>query len=164
MCSLASVAVPHIVGTVTLLSFLFLIGTFFQNVYTNVQTDVVAFKLKETTNRVSSTIVDLVSLCFLTDVDQNLTKIVEVPSNIYDKMYTLEIYPYSDVVMGENIYVVRAYLTLYPSTYGLTELPWTADSFLNVDAAASSIPVGTGNIVIHCQKIGDTITIGLISG
>lgn len=164
MCSLASVAVPHIVGTVTLLTFLLLIGTFFGNVYTNVQTDVVAFKLQETANCVSSTIIDLVSLCFLSDADQNLTKTIDVPSNIYDKMYTLEIYNYSDIVMGETIYIIRAYLTLYPSTYGQSELPWTTDSFLKVDATASSIPVGTDNIGIHCLKKGDTITIGLISG
>ena len=139
-------------------------GAFFQNVYTKVQTDVVAFKLKETANRVSSTISDLVLLCFLSDADQNLTKVIEVPSNIYNEMYTIEIYSYSDLVMEETIYVIRAYLTLNPSTHGLSELPWTADSFLNVDVAASSIPVGNSKISIHCQKIGDYITIGFIRG
>jgi len=141
-----------------------MMGAFFQNVYTKVQTDILAFKLQETANHVSSTIADLVLLCFLSDVDQNLTKVIDVPSDIYDEMYNIEIYSYSDLVMEETIYVVRAYLTLSSSTHGLSELPWTADSFLEVDVAASSISVGTSKISIHCQKIDNNITIGLIKG
>lgn len=163
MCSIASVAVPHVVGTVTLLTFLFLIGAFVQNAYTNVQSEVVVSKLTETASHVSFNIVDLVSLCFLSDADQNLTKTVGLPPSIYDNLYTIEIVPFSDLVMGETIYIVRAYLTLSPSTYGQSELPWTTDSFFNIDVAASSVSGGAGT-VIHCQKIGTNITMSFMRG
>ena len=87
-----------------------------------------------------------------------------MPSSIYDNLYTIDIIPFSDPVMGEPIYIVRAYLTLSPSTYGQSELPWTTDSFFNIDVAASSVSGGTGNMVIHCQKIGTNITMRFTRG
>ena len=112
---------PHVVGTVTLLTFLFLIGAFVQNAYTNVQSEVVVSKLTETADLVASDIIDLVSLCFLSDLDQNLTKLLELPPSIGDNLYTIDIVPYFDPVIGEPIYIVRASLALTPSTYGQVE-------------------------------------------
>ena len=121
-------------------------------------------KLTETANYVSSNIVDLVSLCFMSGLDQNLTKLLELPPSIDDRLYTIEIVPYSDPVMGEPIYIVRAFLTPTPSTYGQAELPWTTNSFFNVDPAASSVSGGTGTMVIHCQKVGTNITMRFTRG
>lgn len=157
---MVQIAIPHLIGTVTLITIFFFVGAYFQNVYTYVQTESSAHKLRETANNIASNIVDLISLCFLSDVDQNLNRTIDVPTDIFNSIYSIEIYTYSDPIMKEDFYIVRAYLTLNPSIHGQSELPWTGDGILNIDPATSSISAGAGNLVIWCKKIGNNITIG----
>jgi hypothetical protein len=143
---------------------LLLTGPYIQNVYTTIEKEAVAFKLRDIANQVSSTIVDLVSLCFLSEVDQNLTKRIELPSGIDNNLYTIKIDTYTDFLIDETYYVIRTYLTSKPTIFEQSELPWTVNGLLNIDAGASTVSNGSGKIVITCEKTGDIITLGLLRG
>ena len=154
------VVIPHIVGTVALITIFFIAGLYYNYVYSSLQTDVTTKKLKEVADYVASNIMDLISLCYLSSGDQSLNKTVTVPESIGNNIYTIAIANFSDPAAGEVLYVVRAYLTLSPSVYGESELPWTSGGGIRVDSSASSISAGVGSFIIWCRKTGDTITVG----
>jgi len=161
---MVDVVIPHVVGTVALISIFFIAGTYYANVYGFLRIEVEANKLEEIADHVASNIVDLVSLSYLITGDSILNKTVTLPKGVGDDIYTVRILNFSDPVTGEILYVVRAYLTLDPSVYGDSELPWTSGGRLSFDPTASSISGGVENTIVWCRKTGENIVIGFAMG
>jgi len=156
--------IPHLVGTVTLITIFFTVVVYYQYVYASYQTQLIASNLKDVADYVASNIVDLVSLCYLSHGDQNLNITIKIPTRIGNDIYTIRIFSFSDPNAEENLYIVRAYLTSNPSTYGQAELPWSSSEYVSVDPAASSVSSSIGYLVIWCRKTDENIVIGFAEG
>ena len=161
---MVDVVIAHVVGTVALIVIFFVAGTYYANVYGFLQAEVEANKLEEIADHVASNIVDLVSLSYLVTGDNILNKTITLPKGVGDDIYTVNVLNFSDPVTGEILYAVRAYLTLNPSVYRDSELPWTSGGRLTVDPTASSISGGVENTIVWCRKTGDNIKIGFAIG
>jgi len=135
----------------------------------SLQRETLATQLQEAADYVSSNLVDLVSLCFISPTDQVLIKTLEMPENIGINVYTVTLVEKTNPITQEKLFVVKAFFDFRPSIYRESLLPWTTIKIWNgttIDDLGRvtprfSISSSLSNIAIWALKRGDEITVGL---
>lgn len=179
-----SVIIPHIFGTVAIVTMFFIVGTYYDGFFTTLHSEAYRAQLGQVADYVASNMIDLVTLIQLTEEDQFLVKDIEPTTFIGEKVYNISIitmFPsYGDT---EVIRVVTRIDAL--NLYSVSDLPWslnaniqiytnqtivnpyegvlTLSSHLPSDAAVSKAAQidGAASMVIWSSKSGGVITIGL---
>ncbi len=170
---MGSVSLTHLIGTVSLMLIFFSVGSYYSSSIASLKDEVITVQLSKIANYIGSDAVDLVSLCYINDMDQLLVKNLTLPAGITAYEYNMTVER-----VGQSM-LVRVYMISDSLVYGEYTLPWSAESSIEIyngsDAAVedfvhserpSLAPVlHVDNldlgIVVWCAKIDDQITIGL---
>lgn len=177
------VVIPHVVGTVALITIFFVAGLYYDHVYTSLQTEIAENKLKEVANYVASNIIDLVSLCYSSVGNQSLIKKLSIPESVGKSINTVTLIKRQDPTTQEVLFRVRAYLILKQAVFEESELPWTEGGKLKIYTETDpsthpdselqhvaepyslepkiSVSGGIENFVVWCQMRSENVTIGL---
>lgn len=171
---MGSVTITHLIGTVALMAIFLSVGSYYTMSISSLRREVIAVQLGGIANYVGSDLVDLVSLCYISEINQTIIKSLNFPEGItaYGYEVTLE-----NTTNGMR---VQANLISESEVYGEYILPWSADSNIriyngsdvNVENQIQSERPSlnpevmvfngeTGIPVVWCVKIEDQITIGL---
>jgi len=139
----------------------------------SLKNEVITVQLSKIANYIGSDAVDLVSLCYISDLDQLLVKNLTLPSGLTAYGYNMTVER-----VGQSM-LVRVYLISDTLVYGEYTLPWSTESSIEIyngsyaeveDYIQSERPSLTPTlhldnldvgIVVWCAKIDDQITIGL---
>jgi len=164
-----SVTISHVIGTTTLLM-VFTAATMFYTISNfSLQRETLAMQLQEAADYVSSNLVDLVSLCFISPTDQLLIKTLEMPENIGVNVYTVTLVEKTNPVTHEKLMIVKAHFDFRPSIYRESLLPWTTIKIWNGTSIGDlgrvepklSISSSASNMVIWALRQAEEITVGL---
>jgi len=170
---MVSVSMTHLIGTVSLMLIFFSVGSYYSVSIATLKNEAITVQLSKIANYIGSDMVDLVTLSYVSDLNQLLVKSLTLPTGItsYDYNMTVE-------TIGQTMYV-RVYLISDSLVYGEYALPWSTESSIAIyngsDAEVESYiqierPSLTprlffddedSGLVIWCAKIEDQITIGL---
>lgn len=174
------VAIGHVIGTVTLLTMFFAVGSYYQDYYTLLSRQTYDTQLKSVSNYLASNIIDLVTIAQTTPGDQFLVKQVKIPYSIGENLYDVSLAwmtsPSGDFEVARltaSISKLNRYVTMdlpYSSNsiveiYSTESIP---SSYLLIDNevlsnAAQSKAAVTGkatSLMVWCMKTGSVITIG----
>jgi hypothetical protein len=162
---MGSVSITHLIGTVSLMLIFLSVGSYYSMSIASLKNEVITVQLSKIANYIGSDIVDLVSLCYISEQDQMLIKNLTLPTGLTAYGYNMTIEK-----IGQSM-LVRVYLISESLVYGEYVLPWPTESNIRVyNGSDPEVPgltpklhvdnLDTG-IVIWCQKTGDQITIGL---
>jgi len=139
----------------------------------SLKNEVITVQLSKIANYIGYDAVDLVSLCYISDLDQLLVKNLTLPSGLTAYGYNMTVER-----VGQSM-LVRVYLISDTLVYGEYTLPWSTESSIEIyngsyaeveDYIQSERPSLTPTlhldnldvgIVVWCAKIDDQITIGL---
>jgi len=173
---LGSVVISHVIGTTALILVLAVTGIYYNICYSSLQVEVVATQLDEVTDYVSSTAVDLVSMCSLSVTDQLIVKDLELPERLGTFSYTVTIVR-SISTAQEEVFKVRAYFDSSPSVFKESSLPWSTEGNLRIynDTDPNTDPRSINpslqpavclssfstDTALWCMKDGENVTIGL---
>jgi hypothetical protein len=171
---MGSVTITHLIGTVALMAIFLSVGSYYTMSISALRSQVIAVQLGGIANYIGSDLVDLVSLCCISETDQLVIKSLNFPEGItaYGYEATLE-----NTAQGIR---VQANLISESEVYGEYILPWSADSHIriyngsdveienyiqserpNLNPEVMVFNGETGTVVVWCVKIEDQITIGL---
>jgi hypothetical protein len=132
--------------------------------------EVVTVQLSKIANYIGSDIVDLVSLCYVSELDQLLIKDLKLPAGLTTYEYNITIEKTTQNML------VRVSLISESGVYGEYILPWSTENNIKVyngsdaevekilsERHVSQVPVYSRDkgIVTWCVKSEDKITIGL---
>lgn len=135
--------IPHVFGTIALLSMFFLVGTYYNGFYTNLHSKAYEAQLGQVADYVASEIIDLVIIVNLPEADQFLVKDIEPPTFIGEKVYNISIITmtpsYGDT---EVMRVVTRIASL--NIYSVSDLPWSLNG---------SIKIYTGQSIPHPENV-----------
>ncbi len=170
---MVSNTVTHLIGTVSLMLIFFSVGSYYSMSIASLKNEVITVQLSKIANYIGSDIVDLVSLCYISELNQMLIKNLTLPTGLTAYGYNMTIEK-----IGQSM-LVRVYLISESLVYGEYILPWPTESNIRVyngsdsevkDYIHSERPslilklhvddLDTG-IMIWCVKLEDQITIGL---
>ena len=174
-----SVIIPHVIGTAALLVMFFTVGTYYDWYFTDLSREAYRVQLGQVADYISSNIVDLVTLGQLTDRDQFLTKEIEIPRVIADKLYNISLLVMTPSY-GDND-VIRVLVRIDSlDIYASSDMPWSANSNIHIcnnqtinnitvrsnllsDAAASKAAQEKkpAKIVVCCLKTSENFAVGL---
>jgi len=170
---MVSVTFTHLIGTVSLMLIFFSVGSYYSMSIASLKNEVTTVQLSKIANYIGSNIEDLVSLCYISELNQMLIKNLTLPTGLTSYGYNMTIEK-----IGQSI-LVRVYLISESEVYGEYILPWPTESNIRVyndldpeveNYIQSERPslilklhvddLDTG-IMIWCVKLEDQITIGL---
>ena len=170
---MASVTMAHLIGTVSLMLIFFSIGSYYSMSIASLKNEVITVQLSKIANYIGSDIEDLVSLCYISELNQMLIKNLTLPTGLASYGYNMTIEK-----IGQSM-LVRVYLISESEVYGEYILPWPTESNIRFyngldpeveNYTQSERPslilklhvddLDTG-IMIWCVKLEDQITIGL---
>ena len=178
---MASVALAHLIGTVSLLMIFFSIGGYYQNYYAILGQRANEAQLKQIASYVASNLIDLVTLSLTVQGDQFLIKTIEIPYSINNNLYNVSISTMPSSVGSDTILRVATSISKL-NDYALVDLPWVSDSNIIVytnqtmprsdvivsshqssNKAASEFAVNKKPVstIVWCMKNDDTVIIGL---
>ena len=173
---MGSVIISHVVGTTALILVLAVTGIYYNICYSSLQVESVATQLDEVTDYVSSTAVDLVSMCSLSVTNQLVIKDLKLPERLGTFSYSVTIVRSSSTAQ-EELFKVRAYFDSSPSVFRESSLPWSTDGDLGIYNAtdpdtdprsvdpslqpAVCLSSFSTDIALWCLKHGGNVTIGL---
>jgi hypothetical protein len=139
----------------------------------SLKNEVITVQLSKIANYIGSDIEDLISLCYISDLDQMLIKNLTLPTGLTAYGYNMTIEK-----IGQSM-LVRVYLISESLVYGEYILPWPTESNIRVYNGSDSEvenyiqserpslilqlhvdDLDTG-IMIWCVKLEDQITIGV---
>jgi len=164
-----SVTLTHVIGTAGLMVVFFAVGSYYSLSYTSLQLQIIAVNLEKISNYVASNVMDMVSLCYMSGVNQVISKRLEIPARIGAYGYNITILQ----MTGEENFKVRAYLVSRPTIYGESTLPWSTSGMMKIYNGTDigienlsfdpkiSVFSGSSNIVVWCLKRDNEILIGL---
>lgn len=177
-----STIIPHIFGTVALISMFFVVGTYYNGLFATLHSEAYRAQLGQVADYVASEIIDLVILSYLPEEDQFLVKDIEPQTFIGEKVYNISIITmtpgYGDT---EVIRVVTRIDAL--NIYSVSDMPWSINGSIQIytgqeitppenvtlkrhllsDAAVgrSAQIKGFASMVVWCYRAGENVTIGL---
>lgn len=177
-----SVIIPHVFGTIALLSMFFIVGTYYNGLFTKLHSEAYQAQLGQVGDYVSSEIIDLVILSRLPEGDQFLVKEIAPPTFIGEKVYNISIIvmepSYGD---ADVIRVVTRIDAL--NIYSVSDLPWSVDGNIQIYTGQDITPPpnvtltryllsdagigrsaqidGCASMIIWCSKAENNVTIGL---
>jgi hypothetical protein len=171
---MGSVTITHLIGTVALMAIFLSVGSYYTMSISTLRREVIAVQLKGIANYISSDIVDLVSLCYISEINQTIIKSLNLPEGVTAYGYEITI---EKTAQGMR---VQTNLISESEVYGEYILPWSADSNIRIyngsdEAVENQIQSERPNLspkvmvfsgetdipVVWCVKIEDQITIGL---
>ncbi len=181
MLSIASSAIAHVIGTVSLLMIFFSIGGYYQNYYSILSQRANEAQLKQIASYVASNLIDVVTICQTVQGDQFLIKTINIPNSLNNNLYNISISSMPSSSGQENL--LRVVTSISKLTdYALVDLPWTVNNNIIIytnqtiprsdvivtnhqssskassEIAVNKKPVST---IVWCMKNGNTIVIGL---
>jgi hypothetical protein len=171
---MASVTITHLIGTVALMAIFLSVGSYYTMSISSLRREVIAVQLRGIANYIGSDLVDLVSLCYMSETNQLVIKSLNFPAGLTAYGYEVTIEN-----MAQSMRVQANLISEY-EVYGEYILPWSADGTIRI-YNGSDVEVEnyiqserpnltpktmvfngeTGIVVIWCAKIGDQITVGL---
>jgi hypothetical protein len=170
---MVSVTFTHLIGTVSLMLIFFSVGSYYSMSMASLKNEVITVQLSKIANYIGSNIEDLVSLCYISELDQMLIKNLTLPTGLTSYGFNMTIEK-----IGQSM-LVRVYMISESSVYGEYILPWPTESNIRIyngldpevenyiqSERPNLIPklqvddLDTG-IMIWCVKLEDKITIGL---
>jgi hypothetical protein len=173
-----SVVIPHIFGTIALLSMFFTIGTYYNGFFVQLNREAYEAQLGQVSEYISSNLIDLVVLSRLSDGDAFLVKTVEVPSEIGNRFYRICLKEMKSLHGEDTLNVVSELESL--GVYSTADLPWPKNSYIEIYSNQSiSTKYGerinlsyniTSNmaktcesefLIVWCSKVDNSITLGL---
>ena len=166
---MGSVTLTHVIGTAGLMIVFFAVGSYYSISYTSLQLQIIAVNLEKTSDYVASNVMDMISLCYMSEANQVIFKKLEIPARIGTYSYNVTILHMTE----EENFKVRAYLVSRPTTYGESTLPWSTSGIMKIYNGTDigienlsfdpkiSVVSGSSNIVVWCLKLENEIIIGL---
>lgn len=151
----------------------FSVGSYYLSSVSSLKNEIISVQLGRIANYIGSDIIDLVSLCYTTNLDQLLIKQLNLPKGLTAYAYDLSLEK-----IGQSM-VVRAYLISDSNIYGEFVLPFSIEGNIKLYNGSDSqienfilsenpslnpeleIYSRDANAVVWCAKIGGNITIGL---
>jgi|GEM_PF-973874 len=170
---MSSVSLTHLIGTVSLMLIFFSVGSYYSMSISSLKNEVITVQLSKIADYIGSDTVDLVSLCYINDMDQMLVKNLTLPAGLTAYGYNMAVEK-----AGQSMFV-RVYLISDSLVYGEYALPWSTESGIKVyngsDAEVEGyiqserpsltprlyVDNGDTGIVIWVAKIEDQVTVGL---
>jgi len=178
-----SVIIPHIFGTVALLTMFFTVGTYYNGFFLNLNEEAYRAQLGQVSDYISSTMIDLVVLSRLSDNDLFLIKTVKIPLEIGKRFYSVRLVEMQAPNGDELLRVVSEIDSL--DIYSTSDLPWSKSQYLQI-YSNQSISTNYGEdielkanftsngaeirsaeteesatLLVWCHKENDIITLGL---
>jgi hypothetical protein len=173
-----SVVIPHIFGTIALLSMFFTIGSYYEGFFAKLKMEAYQVQLGQVSEYISSNLIDLVILSRLSDEDTFLVKTVDVPQEIGNRFYRVSLLEMKSVFGEDSLKVVSELESL--GIYSMSDLPWTTSHYIEIFSNQSittrygdSLDISNNitssmankegfiQLVVWCHKTDDVITIGL---
>jgi len=178
-----SVIIPHIFGTIALLTMFFTVGTYYDGFFTTLNEEAYRAQLGEVSEYVSSNLIDLVVLSRLSDGDLFLVKSFEVPMEIGDRFYRMSLKEMQSPQGEDLLKVVSEIESL--DIYATADLPWPKSNYIQIytdqsittrygddieirsnitSNGAESRMAKTGEpatLIVWCHKTDNVTTIGL---
>lgn len=179
-----SVIIPHIFGTIALITMFFSVGSYYNGLYVDLNRQASKAQLGQVADYVSSNIIDLVVLSQLTERDVFLVKYIKVPLYIGNRYYNLSLIEMPSAYTGEELLKVYTEIDA-DHIYSTSELPWSKTPVLQIygnqsittryggdielrqhvmSNGAESRSAETGDscsLVIWCSVSGNSTTVGL---
>ena len=170
---MTSVTVAHLIGTVSLMLIFLSVGSYYSISIASLKNEVITVQLSKIANYIGSDIVDLVSLCYISELNQTLIKTLTLPTGLTAYGYNMTIEK-----IGQSM-LVRVYLISESLVYGEYILPWPTESnirvyndldpevenYIHSERPSLILKLHVDNldmgIMIWCVKLEDQITIGL---
>ncbi|MCJ7635909.1 MAG: hypothetical protein MUO21_00295, partial [Nitrososphaeraceae archaeon] len=91
MLNIASSAIAHVIGTVSLLMIFFSIGGYYQNYYSILSQRASEAQLKQIASYVASNLIDVVTICQTVQGDQFLIKTIDIPYSLNNYLYNISL-------------------------------------------------------------------------
>lgn len=173
-----SVVIPHIFGTIALLTMFFTVGTYYDGFFTQLNREAYQAQLGQVSEYISSNLIDLVVLSRLSDEDVFLVKTIDIPSEIGNRFYRITLLEMQSTYGEDALRIVSELESL--GVYSKADLPWYKSSYIDIYSNqsistryGSSLDISynvTSNmasldesiqLVVWCQKTADTIILGL---
>jgi hypothetical protein len=169
---MGSVTITHLIGTVALMAIFLSVGSYYTLSISSLRREVIAVQLGGIANYIGSDLVDLVSLCYVSETDQLVIKSLNFPEGVTAYGYEVTI---ENTAQGMR---VQADLISESEVYGEYILPWSADSNIQIYYNGSDVEgyiqskglnldpetmvySGETGIVVWCVKTENQVTIGL---
>lgn len=178
-----SVVIPHIFGTIALLTMFFTVGTYYNGFFTTLNEEAYRAQLGQVSEYISSNLIDLVVLSRLSDEDLFLVKTVDVPLEIGERFYRISLKEMQSPYGEDVLKVISEIESL--DIYSTADLPWPKSTYIQIytnqsistrygadieiranitSNRAESRMAETGEpatLIVWCQKTDDVTTIGL---
>ncbi len=173
-----SVVIPHIFGTIALLSMFFTVGTYYNGYFTQLNREAYQAQLGQVSEYISSNLIDLVVLSRLSDEDVFLVKTIEVPLEIGNRFYRISLKEMQSPYGEDTLNVVSELESL--GVYSTADLPWPKNPYIeiysnqnittkygeriNLSYNITSNMAKTGEskfLIVWCRKADNSITLGL---
>lgn len=178
-----SVIIPHIFGTVALLTMFFTVGTYYNGFFLNLNEEAYRAQLGQVSEYISSNLIDLVVLSRLSDEDLFLIKTVDIPLEIGKRFYTVSLIEMQSP-NGEDLLKITSEVDSL-NLYSTANFPCTKNSYIQIysnqtistrygqdidlrsnftsnGAEIKSAQTGeAATLIVWCNKENDVITLGL---
>lgn len=178
-----SVIIPHIFGTIALLTMFFTVSTYYNGFFTNLNQEAYKAQLGQVSEYISSNLIDLVVLSRLSNEDLFLVKTIEVPLEIGKRFYNISLKEMQSPYGEELLNVVSEINSL--DIYSTADLPWPSNTYIQIYSNQSintrygdSIEIHStissngvesrvaqtgesASLIVWCHKTGNVTTIGL---
>ena len=160
------VALPHVIGTVTLIGLLGIVIFYANDLNMHVKFESAKTQLRDISEYVSSEIIAMANIANLGHNSSIIYRIIDIPDDINGYGYAIEI------VNESGTWIVRAYLDSYPTVKAGSYLYLSGG--INISTDVKIIQVDNGRIitgstlysgvrypVIWCRSEGMNVTIGI---
>ncbi|MCK4953332.1 hypothetical protein KAS14_06070 [Candidatus Bathyarchaeota archaeon] len=168
---MVSVTLSHVIGTTALISLFVVAGIYYSISYSSFKNRIIATQLEEVADYVSSNVIDLVSLCSLSNLDQLIIKELDIPEFVSETYYyNVTLVQIKDPNTQEWLFAIRTYPVSRPTIITESNLPWSANG--NIMVYNGTDPIETtlqlkvtvsslANVVAWCSKSDEKTSIGL---
>jgi hypothetical protein len=170
---MSETTISHIIGTVSLMALFFVVGSYYSFSFIALKEEITIAQLEKVSNYFAADMVDLVSLCYTSTMDQLIIKKLDIPISLMGYGYGVTIFSTADRI------IVTSSLTSVTSVTGYSSLPWAVDAKVHlynqtdteinqyIQTKQPSLTMydevysSEFNIVVWCLKLDNEITIGL---
>ena len=174
--------IPHVIGTTALITMFFVVGTYYNGFYTELNSEAYRAQLGQAADYIASNIVELVTLSHLVEDDMFLIKTLEMPTFIGERIYNISLIQRAEKEGGQEY--VSVYLFIDKLHIGASsELPWSINPNIqryvnqslqppenlimsrhqlsDAGVSRSIISDSPAAIVVWCSKVDDVIVFGV---
>jgi len=155
-----SVIIPHIIGTVAILTMFFAIGPYYRDYYTSLNEEAYQVQLKQVADYMAVNLIDVVTLCQLTESDQFLVKVVEIPKQIGENLYDISLVNMASTKGDTNAIIIVTSIEKL-NIFSAVDLPWSTNSSIVIytnQTALGSFPhnVTLANNIVSNKAVSES--------